>query len=113
VRVTPGCKQAYPQDYAQGYKAAAFTLTHRDDGEGWCESLFALSRKIIGIDCLRLTIKEKKGRARDAPGYESRQLRDIIKAAWYLNAGSRSDLPDHLIEVLDQFKRDALAHGFE
>lgn len=68
----PGLQTAYPQDYAQGYKAAAFTLTHRDDGEGWFESLFALSRKIIGIDCLRLTIKERKGRARDAPGYESR-----------------------------------------
>lgn len=52
-------------------------------------------------------------RAEYAPGYESRQLRDIMKAAWYLNAGSGSDLPDHLIEVLDQFKRDALAHGFE
>lgn len=52
-------------------------------------------------------------RAEYAPGYESRQLGDIMKAAWYLNAGSSSDLPDHLIGVLDQFKRDALAHGFE
>ena len=65
--------------------------------------------RLIGIDNYGTALM----RAEYAPGYESRQLRDIIKAAWYLNAGSRSDLPDHLIEVLDQFKRDALAHGFE
>lgn len=65
--------------------------------------------RLIGIDNYGTALM----RAEYAPGYESRQLRDIIKATWYLNAGSRSDLPDHLIEVLDQFKRDALAHGFE
>lgn len=65
--------------------------------------------RLIGIDNYGTALM----RAEYAPGYESRQLRDIMKAAWYLNAGSRSDLPDHLIEVLDQFKRDALAHGFE
>lgn len=65
--------------------------------------------RLIGIDNYGTALM----RAEYAPGYESRQLRDIIKAAWYLNAGSRSDLSDHLIEVLDQFKRDALAHGFE
>ena len=94
---------------------AAFALMH-SDLEVWRLKLFWSFEKsgpnryrLIGIDNYGTALM----RAEYAPGYESRQLRDIIKATWYLNAGSRSDLPDHLIEVLDQFKRDALAHGFE
>lgn len=76
----------------------------------WSFEKSGLNRyRLIGIDNYGTALM----RAEYAPGYESRQLRDIMKAAWYLNAGSSSDLPDHLIEVLDQFKRDALAHGFE
>ena len=50
-----------------------------------------------------------------APGYESRRLRDIIQAAWYLNSNGqlRFGLTDHMVEILDQIKRDALAHGFD
>lgn len=50
-----------------------------------------------------------------APGYESSRLRDIIQAAWYLNSNGvlRVDLTDHMVEILDQIKCDALAHGFD
>ena len=96
-------------------RKVAFALMH-SDLEVWRLKLFWSFEKngpnryrLIGIDNYGTALM----RAEYAPGYESRQLRDIIKAAWYLNAGSSSDLPDHLIEVLDQFKRDALAHGFE
>lgn len=94
---------------------AAFALMH-SDLEVWSLKLFWSFEKsgpnryrLIGIDNYGTALM----RAEYAPGYESRQLGDIMKAAWYLNAGSSSDLPDHLIGVLDQFKRDALAHGFE
>lgn len=54
-------------------------------------------------------------RALWAPGYESSRLRDIIQAAWYLNSNGvlRVDLTDHMVEILDQIKCDALAHGFD
>lgn len=54
-------------------------------------------------------------RALWAPGYESSRLLDIIQAAWYLNSNGvlRVDLIDHMVEILDQIKRDALAHGFD
>lgn len=54
-------------------------------------------------------------RARWAPGYESRRLRDIIQASWYLNSNGklRVDLTDHMVTILDQIKSDALAHGFD
>lgn len=94
---------------------AAFALMH-SDLEVWRLKLFWSFEKsgpnryrLIGIDNYGTALM----RAEYAPGYESRHLGDIMKAAWYLNAGSSSDLPDHLIGVLDQFKRDALAHGFE
>lgn len=54
-------------------------------------------------------------RALWAPGYESRQLLDIIQASWYLNSNGklRVDLTDHMVTILDQIKSDALAHGFD
>lgn len=54
-------------------------------------------------------------RALWAPGYESSRLLDIIQAAWYLNSNGvlRVDLTDHMVEILDQIKCDALAHGFD
>lgn len=54
-------------------------------------------------------------RALWAPGYESSRLRDIIQAAWYLNSNGvlRVELTDHMVEILDQIKCDALAHGFD
>ena len=48
--------------------------------------------RLIGIDNYGTALM----RAEYAPGYESRQLRDIIKATWYLNAGSRSIYTDYL-----------------
>lgn len=54
-------------------------------------------------------------RALWAPGYESRRLRDIIQASWYLNSNGklRVDLTDHMVTILDKIKSDALAHGFD
>lgn len=37
-----------------------------------------------------------------APGYESRNLRDILQAAWFLNSGGkiRIGLTDHAVDIL-------------
>lgn len=45
--------------------------------------------------------------------YESRKVRDMLAAIWYLNYGTKNYLPDNLVQVLDGFKADAKLQGFE
>ena len=115
--LSPECKQVYPQGYTQGSKTAAFTLIHRDDDDCGHVPLVVPFRQSIGIDWFeKIQPKSRRStRAIRAPGYESRRLRDIIQASWYLNSNGklRVDLTDHMVTILDQIKSDALAHGFD
>lgn len=54
-------------------------------------------------------------RARWAPGYESRRLEDILQAEWYLNSRGkiRIGLVDHTVSLLERFRSDAVAQGFD
>lgn len=54
-------------------------------------------------------------RALWAPGYESRRLEDILQAEWYLNSRGkiRIGLADHTVSLLERFRSDAVAQGFD
>lgn len=58
-----------------------------------------------------LALSEKKidARAIWAPGYESHDVGDIVKAIWYLENNFKGDLPEHKLRMLDQIKRQAAA----
>ena len=58
-----------------------------------------------------LALSEDKMAARVvwAPGYESHDIGDIVKAIWYLENNFKGDLPDHKLRMLDKIKRQAAA----
>ena len=58
-----------------------------------------------------LALAEKKldARAIWAPGYESHDVGDIVKAIWYLEDNFKGDLPEHKLRMLDEIKRQAAA----
>ncbi len=58
-----------------------------------------------------LALAEKKidARAIWAPGYESHDVGDIVKAIWYLENNFKGDLPEHKLRMLDMIKRQAAA----
>ena len=77
------------------------------------EKVFPNRYRLVAVD--KVMGRGHTLRALWAPGYESRRLRDIIQASWYLNSNGklRVDLTDHMVTILDQIKSDALAHGFD
>lgn len=58
-----------------------------------------------------LALSEDKMAARVvwAPGYESHDIGDIVKAIWYLENNFKGDLLEHKLRILDMIKRQAAA----
>ncbi len=67
--------------------------------------------RLIGIDNYGTALM----RAEYAPGYESRRLKDILQAAWYLNSSGkiRICVDDHQAAILEQIRRDAADQGIK
>lgn len=58
---------------------------------------------------LALTREKLDARVVWAPGYESHDIGDIVKAIWYLENNFKSDLPERKLRMLDMIKRQAAA----